>query len=99
MSLRQKTFMLSATIAGLALLELFLSTFGVGLRYRFILLMGIAAAAFMLTLTFQGMLNTLGAIRNAIDDTARGELTKAIPVEEKNEIGNLAEAVRSMRRQ
>ena len=98
MSLRQKTFMLSATIAGLALLELFLSALGAGLRYRFIVPIGIAAAAFMLMLQFQGLLSKLGAIRNAVDDTARGDLTKAIPVEEKDEIGNLADAVRSMRR-
>jgi len=98
MSLRQKTFLLSAIVAGLALLELLLSAFGVRLLYRFIGLIGIAAAAFMLTRQFQDMLRKLGAIRNAIDDTARGELTKAIPVEEKDEVGNLADAVRSMRR-
>jgi len=98
MPLRQKTFLLSAIVAGLALLELLLSAFGVGLRYRFIVLIGIAAAAFMLARQFQDMLRKLGAIRIAIDDTARGELTKAIPVEEKDEVGNLADAVRSMRR-
>src|SRR2546425_12375809 len=98
MSLRQKTFLLSAIVAGLALLELLLSAFGVRLLYRFIGLIGIAAAAFMLTRQFQDMLRKLGAIRIAIDDTARGELTKAIPIEEKDEVGNLADAVRSLRR-
>jgi len=98
MSLRQKTFLLSAIVAGLALLELFLSAVGVRLLYRFIGLIGIAAAAFMLARQFQDMLRKLGAIRIAIDDTARGELTKAIPVEEKDDIGKLADAVRSMRR-
>ncbi len=98
MSLRQKTFLLSAIVAGLALLDLLLSAFGVGLLYRFFVLIGIVAAAFLLTRQFHDMLRKLGAIRHAIDDTARGELTKAIPVEEKDEIGNLADAVRSMRR-
>lgn len=99
MSLKQKTFLLSAIAAGLALLELCLSAFRVGLRYRFLLLIGIAIAAFMLIRQFQGMLAKLGAIRSAIDDTARGEFTKVIPVAEKDEIGNLAEAVRSLRQQ
>ncbi len=98
MSLRQKTFLLSAIVAGLALLELILSALGVGLVYRFIVLIGIATGGFMLAWQFQDALRKLGVIRNAIDDTARGDLTKAIPWEEKDEIGSLAEAVRNMRR-
>jgi signal transduction histidine kinase len=99
MSLRQKTSLLSSIAVGLALVELYLSAFGVGLRYRFPLLIGIVIVAFMLWRQFQRMLAKLGAIRSAIEDTARGEFTKAVPVEEKDEIGNLAEAVRNMRQQ
>src|SRR5216683_2120792 len=97
MSLRQKTFLLSSIAAGLALGELCLSPFGVGLRYRFPLLIGIVIVAFMLLRQFQGMLGKLSVIRSVIEDTARGEFTKAVAVQEKDEIGNLAEAVRSMR--
>src|SRR5207245_8463172 len=98
MSLRQKTFLLSSIAAGLALAELCLSAFGVGLRYRLPLLVGVAVVAFMLWRQFQGMLGKLSSIRNAIEDTARGEFTKPVPVEEKDEIGNLAEVVRRMRK-
>jgi len=99
MSLRQKTFLLSSIAAGLALVELCLSAFGVGLQYRLPLLVGIPIVAFMLWRQFQDMLGKLSSIRNAIEDTGRGEFAKPVPVEEKDEIGILAEAVRRMRKQ
>jgi signal transduction histidine kinase len=98
MSLKQKTYLLGSIAAGLVVVELSLSAVGAGLRYRSILLLGLAAVGFMLLRQFHGMLANLAAIRRAIDDTARGELTRVIPVEEKNEIGNLADAVRHLRR-
>ena len=98
MSLRQKTFLLSALVAGLALLEFILSALGFGLVLRFFVLIGIAAVGFMLGRQFVDILSRIGVIRSAINDTARGELTRSIPIEETDEIGNLADAVRHMRR-
>jgi signal transduction histidine kinase len=98
MSLRQKTFLLSALVAGLVLLEFILSALGFGLVLRFFVLIGIAAAGFMLSSQFRDMLRRLEVIRSTINDTARGELTRSIPIKETDEIGNLADAVRHLRR-
>ena len=84
--------------AGLALLELFLSAFGVALRYRFPLLIGIAVVAILLQRQIQNVLARLSTIRSAIDDTARGDFLRPVGVEEKDEIGNLTNAVHIMRR-
>jgi hypothetical protein len=98
MTLRHTTLQLVSAVAGLALLELCLSAFGVALRYRILPLIAILVVAFFLGRQFQGMLSNLDAIGKGIDDTARGEFKTAIPVERKNEIGKLADAVERMRR-
>jgi len=99
MSFRQKTFLLSSLAVGLALLEFCLSALGVGFRYRFPLLIGFATVVVLLMLQLQGLLFNVKVIRSAIDDTARGDFTKTILVNSRDEIGSLAEAVRNMRGQ
>lgn len=97
MSLAQKTFLLSSTIVGLALLEFLLSALGIGWPYRLPLLVVILVVTLLLLRQVLGLLTKLRVLRKAIDDTSRGELQSVIPIEEQSELGNVADALRSMR--
>jgi signal transduction histidine kinase len=97
MSLTQKTFVFTATIIGLAILEFFLDASGVGLRYRIFLLLMMAVAAFLFFRQIQTTLAQVRLVSNAIDETARGNLSGEIGVGTTGDIAGLANAVKTLR--
>lgn len=82
----------------LPIVEILLSSLGVALPYRVLLAaVGIAAIGFAAVREFRRVFTDLGAIRGAIDDTARGEFDSPIRVSRRDEVGALADAVLTMR--
>lgn len=82
----------------LPIVEILLSSLGVAVPYRVLLaVVGIAAIGFAAVREFRRVFTDLGAIRSAIDDTARGEFDSPIRVSRRDEVGALADAVLTMR--
>lgn len=82
----------------LPIVEILLSSLGGALHYRVLLAaVGIAAIGFVAVREFRRIFTDLGAIRSAIDDTARGEFDSPIRVSRADEVGALADAVLTMR--
>ena len=97
MSLTQKTFVFTTTIIGLAILEFLLDASGVGLRYRVLLLLLMAIAAGFFIRQIQATLAQVRIVSNAIDETARGNLSGEIGVGPTGDIAGLANAVKTLR--
>jgi signal transduction histidine kinase len=95
-SLKQKSFWLCVTTLVLALLEFVLSAAGVALWYRIVPLAGIVVTTILLMRQFHQMLANLSIIRGAIDETARRNFTLPIPIQSRDEMGNLADSVRHL---
>jgi signal transduction histidine kinase len=90
--------LIGAAALALPVMELLLSSVGVGLRYRALFgAAGIALVALAAAKEHGRLFRDLSAIRSAIDDTARGEFDSPIRVSRADEVGALADAVRAMR--
>lgn len=96
MTLAQKTLLLGSIIAGLTLLEFSLSALGITWLYRLPLLIVIVLVTFVLLRQTLDILSKLRILQQAIDDTARGELQNSIPIDDQNELGATAQALRRM---
>jgi len=98
MSTRRRIFLIGGAALVLPIVEIVLSSLGVALPYRVLLAaVGIAAIGFAAVREFRRVFTDLGAIRSAIDDTARGEFDSPIRVSRRDEVGALADAVLTMR--
>jgi signal transduction histidine kinase len=98
MSTRQRIFFIGAAALALPVMELLLSSAGVGLGYRALLGgVGIVLVALAAAKEHRRLFRDLGAIRSAIDDTAQGQFDSPINVSRADEVGALADAVRAMR--
>lgn len=98
MSTRRRIFLIGGAALVLPIVEILLSSLGVALPYRVVLAaVGIAAIGFAAVREFRRVFTDLGAIRSAIDDTARGEFDSPIRVSRRDEVGALADAVLTMR--
>lgn len=98
MSTRRKIFLIGGAALALPIIEILLSGLGVALIYRVLLATaGIALIGIAAVRELDRVFKDLGAIRSAIDDTARGEFDSPIRVSRADEVGALADAVRAMR--
>jgi signal transduction histidine kinase len=98
MSLRRKILLLGIAVSSLLAVELLLGGLGLGLPYRAIVtLVGMAAIGWAARREVNRLLVDLDAIRNAIDDTARGQFESPITDAHTDETAELAEAVRVLR--
>ena len=98
MNTRRRIFLIGAAALALPVIELSLDALGVGLLYRVLLVaFGIVLIAVTARRELSRVFTDLGAIRSAIDDTARGEFDSPIRTSRADEVGALADAVRAMR--
>jgi signal transduction histidine kinase len=98
MSTRRRIFLIGGAALVLPIVEILLSSLGVALPYRVLVAaVGIAAIGFAAVREFRRVFTDLGAIRSAIDDTARGDFDSPIRVSRRDEVGALADAVLAMR--
>lgn len=90
--------LLAAVTLSLPLVELILGWWNVALRWRVLVLAGIAATILLLALReLKQVSEDLASIRNIIDAAARGEFDRQIPIPGNADAYALAEAVGKMR--
>ncbi len=90
--------MIGSAAFALTAIEILLGGLGVGLIYRVLLAaVAVALIGYIGSRELDRVFTDLGAIRSAIDDTARGEFDSPIRVSRADEVGALADAVRAMR--
>jgi len=98
MSTKQKLILIGIAALTLPVIELLMSGMGAPMRYRVLVAAaGIVLIAAAAKRELSRIFSDVSAIRSAIDDTARGEFDSPIKVSRADEVGALADAVRSMR--
>lgn len=98
MSLQRKIYLVIACALALSLIELLLGSLGVSLLWRgLVILAGIAVTAFIAVRQLRQFNSDISAIREAVDQTARGEFESEIAVSGADEIAAIAESIRVMR--